>query len=73
MLKYQRKIPVLTKKQHFIHRHTKYTGRQWGQKLQKNEKSIKPMGVYLRRLEQKFLEEQKEIEKTTRYSNPHGW
>ena len=31
------------------------------QNYKENEKSIKPMIVYLRRLEQRYLEEQKEI------------
>ena len=32
------------------------------QNYEENERSIKLMGVYLRRLEQSYMEEQKEIE-----------
>ena len=29
--------------------------------------------MYLRRLKQRYIEEQKEIKRLTRHSNPHGW
>ena len=32
------------------------------QNYEENERSIKPMGVYLRKLEQRYIEDQKEIE-----------
>ena len=44
--------------QHLIHRNSKDD-----QDYEENERSIKPTVVYVRRLEQRYMEEQKEREK----------
>ena len=40
------------------------------QNYEENERSIKPTGVYLRRLEQRYIEEQKEIEERNQTQQP---
>ena len=61
------KIPVYTKKQHLIHRNTKYTV---DQNYKENERSIKPTEVNPRRLEQRYMEEQNEIEEMNQTQQP---
>ena len=40
------------------------------QNYEENERSIKPTGVYLRRLEQRYMEDQKEIEEMNQIQQP---
>ena len=40
------------------------------QNYEENERSIKPTDVYPRRLEQRYMEEQKEIEETNQTQQP---